>query len=143
MRVWLNDQGLSLDFFDLCSGFLVAAVLSSPLLLGTAWSMPIHGVDALQQLLAQSYRVCDLEPTRVGLQRPAPLQLQAAAAQFGEVALTSVLGMPLTLAIQPLGSLCMLALPSAGWGQYQTDQGRIDNSYGQSVAFMPRWTGAW
>jgi hypothetical protein len=76
---------------------------------------------------------------RVGLQRPAPLQLQlqAAVAQFGEVALTSVLGMPLTLAVEPLGSFCMLALPSAGWGQYQTDQGRIDNSYGQSVAFMP------
>lgn len=41
------------------------------------------------------------------------------------------------MSIKPVNSHCMLALPSSGWGQYQMDDHQVDNTAGQSVAFIP------
>lgn len=111
--------------------------LERPLLLGTAWSAPVDGVEALERLLRPHYAIQDLEPIRDPLQPYQPLQLEAAMASLGEIALTSVLGMPLTLAVEPLHGMCMVALPSLGWGQYQLEDHRLDNALGESIAFLP------
>lgn len=60
-----------------------------------------------------------------------------AVAGLGDVTITSVLGDPITLQVDPLQPMCMLALPSMGWGQYRLEDGVLDNRVGQSVAFLP------
>jgi AraC-like DNA-binding protein len=112
-------------------------ILEKPLLLGTPWAATVDGSEQLAGLLGQTYRILDLEPVPLRLHRPQPFQLQVAFAVLGEVSLTSVLGDPLTLTVDPLQSLCLLALPSAGWGQYRIDGDQLNNSVGQTVAFLP------
>lgn len=102
-------------------------------MLGTAWSAPINSLDALEGLLSPLYSIEDLEP----IAARQPLTFEAAAVVMGEIAITSVLGMPLTLAVKPRQPLCMVALPSIGWGQYQVDGDRFDNATGESIAFLP------
>ncbi|MBM5810114.1 MAG: helix-turn-helix transcriptional regulator [Cyanobacteria bacterium M_surface_9_m1_291] len=114
-----------------------APTLHQPLLLGTAWSAPINGVEALSNLLSQQYKIVDLEPIAQPLATPGPLTLQAASVMVGEVSLVSVLGQPLSLEVEPLHALCMVALPSVGWGQYQLDDHKLDNTVGHSVAYLP------
>jgi AraC-like DNA-binding protein len=63
--------------------------------------------------------------------------MQAATAVVGELALVSVQGTAVTLAVQPTTPLCVLAVPSMGWGRYQLDDHRIDNTAGQTVAYLP------
>ena len=105
--------------------------------MGTAWAARIDGADAFGAMLASRYAIHDLEPLGERLQRRPPLRLQMAAAELGEVVFTSVLGDPLSFAVNPLQPLCLLALPSVGWGQYQLDDDRLDNSAGQTVAYLP------
>lgn len=116
---------------------LLASVLEKPLLLGTRCATVVDGSDQLAALLSQIYAIKDLESVAPRLHRPRPLRLQVAVAGLGEVGFTSVLGEPLTLAVDPLQPLCLLALPSGGWGQYQIARQRLDNCVGQSVAFLP------
>lgn len=116
---------------------LQAPTLDQPLLLGTAWSGSINSLDGLERLLSPLYKIEDLEPIEPVHQGRGPLAFEAASVLLGEIAITSVLGMPLTLAVQPLQPRCMLALPSIGWGQYQMGSYRIDNATGESIAFLP------
>jgi AraC-like DNA-binding protein len=116
---------------------LQAPTLDRPILLGSTWSEQINSLDGLESLLSPLYRIEDLEPIRPGHQPRAALTFEAAAVVLGEIAITSVLGMPLTLAVQPLRPLCMVALPSIGWGQYQMDGHRVENVTGESIAFLP------
>ena len=111
--------------------YLAATILERPLLLGSSCWSPILGVDDLGTLLSHQFRVLDLEPMG------SSLRFEAAAASFGEVNLVSVLGTPLTVSLAPLRSFCTLALPSAGWGQYQMGSHRVDNAVGQTIAFIP------
>ncbi|MCP9776366.1 MULTISPECIES: helix-turn-helix domain-containing protein [unclassified Cyanobium] len=103
----------------------------------TRWSARIDGPEALASLLDHQFVIEDLEPLQPRLQGSARLQLQAASAVVGEVGFSSVLGTPLTLAVDPREQLCLLALPSVGWGQYQLDGEQVDNSHGRTVAFLP------
>lgn len=116
---------------------MLSPVLEKPLLIGTPWASSVNGSEQLAALLCQTYRILDLEPVAPKLERPKPFKLQVAFAALGEVILTSVLGDPLTLAVDPNQPFCLLALPSAGWGQYQIDRDQLDNSVGQTVAFLP------
>jgi AraC-like DNA-binding protein len=116
---------------------VLPSVLERPLLLGTPWAATVDGSESLAVLLSQTYSIRDLEPGAPKLHKPQPFQLQVAFASLGEVTLTSVLGDPITLEVDPLQSLCLLALPSAGWGQYRIDGDQLDNSVGQTVAFLP------
>lgn len=113
------------------------ALLASPLLLGTAWSRSISDIADLASLLELNHHVQDLTPLppRPGLR--ATLKLQAAMAAFGDVSLVSVIGSPLTLAVEPRRPLCMVALPSTGWGHYQMDEHQVRNQYGHSIAYLP------
>lgn len=115
---------------------MLPPVLEKPLLLGTPWAATVDGSESLASLLSQTYSICDLEPVAPKLHRPQPVQLQVAFAALGEVILTSVLGDPITLEVDPLQPLCVLALPSAGWGQYRIDGDQLDNSVGQTVAYL-------
>jgi AraC-like DNA-binding protein len=112
-------------------------VLEKPLLLGTPWAATVDGSASLASLLSQTYSIRDLEPVAPKLHKPQPFKLQVAFAALGEVILTSVLGDPITLEVDPLQPLCLLALPSAGWGQYRIDGDQLDNSVGQTVAYLP------
>ena len=116
---------------------MLAPVLQRPLLLDTPWAASIDGTETFAAHLAPRFVLHDLEPIHSRVDHKGPLRLQMAAADLGEVAFTSVLGDPLTFAVDPLHPLCLLALPAAGWGQYQLDDQRIDNSVGQSVAYLP------
>lgn len=113
------------------------ALLASPLLLGTPWSRSISNVDDLASLLELNYSVQDLKPLSSRSGSSAPLSLKAALASFGDVSLVSVIGSPLTLAVEPRRPLCMVALPSVGWGQYRMDDHQIENQYGRSIAYLP------
>lgn len=107
---------------------MLAPVLQRPLLLGTPWAASIDGTGTFAAQLAAHFVLHDLEPIHGRLEPKRPLQLQMAAADLGD---------PLTFAVDPLHPMCLLALPSVGWGQYQLDGHRIDNSVGQSVAYLP------
>ena len=113
------------------------ALLTSPLLLGTAWSRSITGIDDLASLLEFNHCIKDLKPLTSRPGARATLKLQAAMAAFGDVSLVSVIGSPLTLVVEPRRSLCMVALPSIGWGQYQMDDQQVQNQYGRSIAYLP------
>ena len=117
---------------------LSAPVLTLPVLLGTAWAQEVEGSEQLAALLAAGHRVRDLEPVfgRSDATRR-PLRLQVAMAALGDVTITSVLGDPLTLEVDPRQQTCLLALPSMGWGQYRLEGSVLDNRLGQSVAFLP------
>jgi AraC-like DNA-binding protein len=116
---------------------VLPSVLERPLLLGTPWAATVDGFESLAALLSQTYSIRDLEPGAPKLHKPRPFQLQVAFAALGEVTLTSVLGDPITLEVDPLQPLCLLALPSAGWGQYRIVGDQLDNCVGQTVAFLP------
>lgn len=116
---------------------MLPSVLERPLLLGTPWAARVDGAEELAGLLGQTYEILDLEPFAPRSHRPRPTQLQVAFAALGELSLTSVLGDPITLEVDPLQPLCLLALPSAGRGQYRIDGDQLDNSVGQTVAFLP------
>ena len=112
-------------------------VLATPLLIGSSCAVSVDGVDALQALLEQTYRIDDLAPLTSGASVAPPLRMEAAAAVVGEVALVSVQGTAVTLAVEPTTPFCVLALPSMGWGRYQLEDHRIDNTVGQTVAYLP------
>lgn len=116
---------------------MLPSVLEKPLLLGTPWAARVKSSEQLAGILEQTYKILDLEPVSPRLHRPHPFRLQVAFAALGEVSLTSVLGDPLMLTVDPLQPLCLLALPSAGWGQYQIADDQLNNSVGQTVAFLP------
>jgi len=113
------------------------ALLTSPLLLGTAWSRSITDIDDLASLLEFNHSIEDLKPLASRPGAPAKLILKAATAAFGDVSLVSVIGSPLTLAVEPKRPLCMVALPSVGWGQYRMDDHQIENQFGRSIAYLP------
>lgn len=114
-----------------------APVLASPALLGTAQACAIKTLEGLEALLHQQYTIQELSPIGSGLQAGADVQLEVAAATCGDIGLISVQGSPMALAVEPKQPQCVLALPSAGWGQYQMDSCRIDNSAGETIAFIP------
>lgn len=113
------------------------ALLASPLLLGTAWSRSITDIADLASLLELNHHIKDLEPLASRAGRRASLNLQAAMAAFGDVSLVSVIGSSLTLAVEPRRPLCMVALPSIGWGRYQMEEHQVRNQYGRSIAYLP------
>lgn len=116
---------------------MASALLTTPLLLGTPWSRSITDIDDLASLLEFNHCIKDLKPlaSRPGVR--ACLSLQAATAAFGDVSLVSVIGSPLTLVVEPKRPLCMVALPSVGWGQYLMDDHQIQNQFGRSIAYLP------
>ena len=112
-------------------------VLARPALLGTDQTFTISTLEGLEEVLKHQYRINDLEEIRLPLQASGPFQIEIASASVGDIALVSVQGSPMALAVDPLQQLCVLALPSAGWGQYQLDSYRIDNAVGETIAFIP------
>lgn len=103
----------------------------------TSRSGKVTSIEVLQSFLEERYKILDLEQIGAPQQSSPSLQLEIAVASFGEIGLVSVQGSALTMALNPLHSLCMLALPSSGWGRYQMEDYTIDNTVGQSVAFIP------
>lgn len=100
--------------------------------------MQIRTVDQLAGLLNFNHRIDDLKPiTPRGMNSTTPLQLEAAMASFGDVSLASITGNALTMTVQPNRPRCMVALPSAGWGQYAMDDHKIENSFGCTIAYLP------
>lgn len=87
-----------------------------PLLLGTSMASRITSLEGLASLLEASHRVVELEALQPRLQGKTAPRLDAATLAMGEIALTSIWGSALTLAVEPLAPLCMLALPAIGWG---------------------------
>ena len=114
-----------------------AAAAGLPVLMGTSCAAPIHSVDELAGLLQLQYRVLDLEPRRSTPHSRPDLDLQAAGLQLGEISLTCIWGSALALEVEPLFPLCLLALPSIGWGRYQLEDGQLDNTFGETIAFLP------
>jgi len=112
-------------------------VLTKPILLGTAAAGMATSTEQLAAALAGLYIVQELEPVGEPLQAKPPFELQIASAAIGELALVSVQGSAMTIATEPCIPLCMLALPSSGWGRYQLDDISIENRTGQSVTFLP------
>ena len=108
-----------------------------PVLLGTTRSCRIDSLEAFATLLQGSHQVLDLEALSPRAQAKAALQLEAANLAFGEIAITSIWGSALTLAVEPLEPCCMLALPAIGWGRYHLEAEAIDNTFGETVAFLP------
>jgi AraC-like DNA-binding protein len=105
--------------------------------MGTSCAATIHNVDDLAGLLQLQYRVLDLEPRRPTVSSSPALQLEAAGLQLGEIGLTSIWGSALALEVEPLVPLCLLALPAIGWGRYQLEDGQLDNTFGETIAFLP------
>lgn len=108
-----------------------------PLLLGTSRACSITSLEGLASLLQASHRVLELDAIRPHLKANTALRMDAANLALGEIALTSVWGSAVTLAVEPLAPLCMLALPATGWGRYQLDTDAIDNTFGETCAFLP------
>lgn len=112
-------------------------ILERPILLGTAHSGVVTSLDAFQATLTDRYKVKDLDTMDLALGSKPAFELEIAVADLGEVSMVSVRGTALTLSLDPLHSLAMLALPSDGWGQYQMDDHKIDNTVGRSIAYIP------
>jgi AraC-like DNA-binding protein len=112
-------------------------VLAEPLLLDTACAAQVDGIDSLQALLETTYRIEDLAPISSGPSAPPPVRMQAATAVVGDVSLVSVKGTAVTLAVEPTSPFSLLALPSMGWGRYTLEDHQIDNTVGQTVAYLP------
>ena len=108
-----------------------------PALLGTARSARIDALDGLARQLQNQHRILDLEPVRAPFQAGSALKLEVASLETGEIGLTSVWGSALALEVEPLQPRCMLALPAIGWGRYQLDGDRIDNTFGETIAYLP------
>lgn len=115
----------------------MTAAGSPPPLLGTNCAASIHKLEDLAALLQPRYWVLDLEPLRSTPHSTPALQLQAAGLQLGEIGLTSIWGSALALEVEPLVPLCLLALPSIGWGCYRLEDGQLDNTFGETIAFLP------
>ena len=131
-------EALVIFSLSLCAYvLLIPAVLSRPLLIGAPGTAKVRSPDQLAQLLAGRFRVRELEAVTPPLQRAAPITLELASCVLGSVGLFSVRGSALTMEVDPCLPLCMLALPSHGWGRYQLDSDSIDNVAGQSIAFLP------
>ena len=112
-------------------------VLERPILLGTAKSKVVTSLEALQATLTERYKVNDLDAIGLALESKPAFELDIAVADLGEVGLVSVRGTALTVSLDPLHTLSMLALPSIGWGQYQMEDHKVDNIVGRSVAYIP------
>ena len=110
---------------------------SRPALLGTARSARIDSLDGLARQLDAQYRIVDFEPLRAPLQATGSLKMEIAGLETGAIGLTSVWGSAVALEVEPLEPRCMLALPAIGWGRYQLDGERIDNIFGETIAFLP------
>jgi AraC-like DNA-binding protein len=105
--------------------------------MGTSRSGEVNSLEVLQSFLSDRYNVFELGQVGPPRESNLSLRLEVAVAAFGEVGVVSVQGSALTMALNPLQPLCMLALPSSGWGRYQMEDYIIDNTVGQSVAFIP------
>jgi len=116
---------------------MILPVLEKPLLLTSSLAASVTSIDTLQTYLEGHFKFLDLEPIKPKLASKPTVNLQMAVAAFGDIGLVSVQGSPLAMSIKPVNSHCMLALPSSGWGHYQMDDHQVDNTAGQSVAFIP------
>lgn len=114
-----------------------SALLASPLLIGTKSTAQVHSADQLAQLLAGRFRVRELEAVAPPLQSAGPINIELASCVLGAIGLFSVRGSAVSMEVDPCQPLCMLALPSDGWGRYQLDSDSIDNVAGHSIAYLP------
>ena len=115
--------------------------LFTPCLLGTSSSVSLGSLEELAGVLEPRYAIRDLDLVRQGVERPTRIRYDVSSLTVGRVGLTSVLGPPLGLAVDPLQPCCTLALPSHGCGVYSIRDERIANIAGQSAAFLP--AGGW
>jgi len=111
-------------------------MINSPLLITSPLALPVHGMDDLAAYLQLQYRIQTLEPVRSQLDT-GPWSLRTASLFFGDVGVTSIAGSAMSVSLQPLLPLCMLALPSAGWGKYQVEDDSVECVQGQSLAYLP------
>lgn len=114
-----------------------APLYNAPILLGSSAGLRASSADQFARILEAQFLIRDLEPIGAPLERAPSFQMQFAAASLGEVGLTSVLGTSLTLTLDPRQPVSMLALPSHGWGRYQLDEANVDNTAGQTAAYLP------
>lgn len=112
-------------------------MLTTPILLGTNKCSLIQDLNGLEEVLDRQYIIRELELSSDRLHSHSELLVKVAAACCGDISFVSVQGSPLTLSVEPRQSLCIVALPSAGWGRYQLDSCFVENTAGQTIAFLP------
>lgn len=94
-------------------------------------------MEALAEVLSPQFRITELEDLSPRLQGLPQCNFSCASLFFGDVGLSSVAGTPMAITVDPLLPLCLLALPTVGWGRYQQERDSVDCVHQQTVAFLP------
>jgi AraC-like DNA-binding protein len=112
-------------------------VITPPALLQTPLAEAVNGLDDFSRLIDPQLRISQLDDLLQRHGESGRFSVLTASLFFGEVGLTSIAGSAMAISVDPLVPLCMVALPSAGWGEYRIEAERVECVHGQSLAFLP------
>lgn len=108
-----------------------------PALLQTPMAVEVSGLDDFSRLIDPQLRLSQLDDLSSHHGGSGRFSVLTASLFFGDVGLTSIAGSAMAISVDPLAPLCMLALPSAGWGEYRIEAERVACVHGHSLAFLP------
>jgi AraC-like DNA-binding protein len=112
-------------------------VITPPALLQTPLAAAVRGLDDFTRQIDPQLRVSQLDDLSAHHGESGRFSVITASLFFGDVGLTSISGSAMAISVDPLVPLCMVALPSAGWGEYRIEAERVECTHGRSVAFLP------
>ncbi len=112
-------------------------MITPPALLQTPLAEAVSGLDDFSRLIDPQLRVSQLDDLSEQQGGSGRFSVLTASLFFGDVGLTSIAGSAMAISVDPLAPLCMVALPSAGWGEYRIEADRVECAHGRSLAFLP------